>query len=103
MEILIKNQQRKIPIKTKFVKSKIKKILQHLELQDFAIGIWFTTNKTIKKYNNKYRKKNKATDILSFPYHPDLKPEETIKIDHSEDKNLGDIIISVERVKKDVF
>lgn len=99
--ILLKNTQKKSKLNQNEIKSKIKIILEHLGYQDFDIGIWFTTNPTIKKYNLKYRKKNKITDILSFPYHDELKPGQKIKISSNEDKNLGDIIISLERAKTD--
>jgi rRNA maturation RNase YbeY len=98
--ILIRNTQRKIKINIKEITSNIKKMLVVIDYSDFDIGVWFTTNKTIRSYNKKYRKKDSATDILSFPYHPNLKPGKRVKILHSEDKNLGDIIISLEFVKK---
>jgi len=68
---------------------------------DFDIGVWFTTNKTIREYSKKFRKKDKPTDILSFPYHDKLKPGQKIVVKEPEDKNLGDIIISVEFAKKE--
>ena len=45
-----------------------------------------SNNKNIKKLNKDFRKKNKPTDILSFPY------EKKIKIDKKT--YIGDIIIS---------
>ena len=96
--ILIKNTQRKIKINTKALKANVSKMLSSLGYEDYDISIWFTTNATIRKYNKKYRKKDKATDILSFPYH-DIKPGEKIKPLEPEDKNLGDIIISLEYVQ----
>ncbi|MFH1644776.1 MAG: rRNA maturation RNase YbeY [bacterium] len=101
--ILIKNKQRKTTINQKEIKSKIEKILKHLDYTNFDIGIWFTTNQTIKKYNQKYRNKNKATDVLSFPFHEKIQPGRKITVKANEDKNLGDIIISLERAKKDAF
>lgn len=94
--ILIKNNQKKIKINSVKIKKDIEKILKFLGYKDFDVGVWFTTNQTIKKYNKKYRKKDKATDILSFPYHTDLKPGQKIKSKSEEDKNLGDFIISLE-------
>jgi len=94
--ILIKNTQHKISANTDKIKKDVDQMLHLLNYQDFDIGIWLTTNQTIRKYNFMYRKKNKATDILSFPYHTSLKPGQRIKITTEEDKNLGDIIISLE-------
>jgi len=98
--VLIKNKQKKISINQKEIKTGIEKILKFLGYQDFDIGIWFTTNQTIKKYNKLYRNKNKVTDILSFPYHPKLKPGQKIKAKSPEEQNLGDIIISLEKAKQ---
>lgn len=95
--ITIKNTQRTIAIDKKFVTKIAETILAKLEYQDFDLGIWFTTNKTIRSYNKQYRNKDKATDILSFPYHQ-LKPGQRITVHCDEDKNIGDIIISLEFV-----
>jgi probable rRNA maturation factor len=75
-------------------------LLQDLGYADFDINVVLTTNATIRRYNRDYRHKDKPTDILSFPYHPDLKPGQRIKVKDEEDKNLGDLIISVEYVRR---
>lgn len=98
--ILIKNTQRSIFVDVKKLQNDIEKILHSLGYDDFDIGIWLTTNKTIHKYNRDYRHKDKPTDILSFSFYPGLKPGERISAKNSEDKNLGDLIISVEYVQK---
>lgn len=99
--ILIKNSQRKIELNRQELEKKIQKILDHLGYANFDIGIWFTTNATIKKYNKQYRNKDKATDTLSFPYHYNLVAGKRIKAVSVDDKNLGDIIISPDYVQKD--
>ena len=76
--ILIKNTQKKIKIDINHIKKDVQTILNLLGYPDFDIGIWFTTNPTIRKYNKEYREKDKATDVLSFPYHETLKPGEKI-------------------------
>jgi probable rRNA maturation factor len=96
--ITIKNTQRSYKINTKTVERDAQIILDELGYSDFDLGIWFTTNKTVRGYNKTYRKKDVATDILSFPYHPDLQPGDKVKVESEEDKNVGDIIISVEYV-----
>ncbi len=101
--ILIKNTQRKITINENKIKSDVAKMLHLLNYDNFDIGIWFTTNQTIKKYNKKYRKKDKPTDILSFPFHQDLKAGQKIRAKTEDEKNLGDIIISAEFAQKDAL
>jgi probable rRNA maturation factor len=93
--ITIYNRQRKILINTKHIQQTAQQMLNCIGYGDFDLGILFTTDATIKKYNATYRKKNNPTDILSFPYHPNLKPGQKINIITPDDKNLGDIIISL--------
>jgi rRNA maturation RNase YbeY len=99
--ILVRNTQRTIPVDTKKLKGDTEKILDALNYKDFDIGIWLCSNKTIQDYNKRYRNKDKPTDILSFPYHPELKAGERIKPETEEDKNLGDIIIAPAYVTKE--
>ncbi len=99
--ITIKNTQRTIRLSTTRLERHAQKMLDSLGYSDFDLGIWLTTDATIRKYNRQYRGKDKPTDILSFPYHPKLKPGERILPREEEDKNLGDLIISLAYVKKD--
>jgi len=98
--ILIKNTQRKVIISLKKLKEDAQKILRILHYDEYDLGIWITTNKTIHTYNRDYRKKDKPTDILSFSYHPTLKAGDRINAKSEDDKNLGDLIISAEYVQK---
>jgi len=91
--IHIKNTQRAIAIDRAQIEKDVTKILQLLKYPDFDIGIWFTTEKTIRTYNKTYRNKDKATDILSFPVYPDLKAGERIHACCDDDANLGDLIL----------
>ncbi|KAF0135124.1 MAG: hypothetical protein FD145_262 [Candidatus Saganbacteria bacterium] len=49
----------------KSVKISVVKILKENKLSG-KLGITFIDDKEMKKLNNKYRKKNKSTDVLSF-------------------------------------
>ncbi len=55
-------------------------------------------NKEIKMLNKKFRKRNRVTDVLSFPFQTkkDLKK----KLKREKEIYLGDIIINLNRVKK---
>ncbi len=97
--ITIKNTQRTHKIDIEKVRADAQIILNELGYSDFDLGIWFTTSKMVREYNKTYRDKDKATDILSFPYHTDLKPGQRIKVKEEEDKNVGDILIAVEFVE----
>ena len=51
-----------------------------------SLNLLLSNNKNIKKLNKKFRKKNKSTDVLSFPFNK--------KIKISKETYIGDIIIS---------
>jgi rRNA maturation RNase YbeY len=96
--IVIKNTQRKFKINIKRLKQTAEIVLNELGYKDFDLGMWLTTNKTIHSYNKQYRNKDKPTDILSFPYHQ-LEPGKSIPLNLDDDeKNVGDLIISLEFV-----
>ena len=63
--------------------------------------ITFTTPEEIKKINKKYRKIDKATDVLSFPMFEKDELDEKIKSgDFPYEDVLGDVIISIEKVRE---
>ncbi len=99
--INIKNTQRSITVSTARLKANAQKMLNALGYGDFDLGIWLTTDATIRRYNKDYRGKDSATDILSFSYHDQLQPGDDIIVKEPEDKNLGDLIISIPYVKND--
>ncbi|EKD48796.1 MAG: C21orf57 isoform A protein [uncultured bacterium] len=99
--IALTNNQ-KVPLDIKQFEQDAQTILNHLGYGDFDLGILITDNKTIHAFNETYRGKDKPTDILSFPFHPELKAGEQIAPETEDDKNLGDIIISPEYVKADL-
>tara|TARA_Y100001958_G_C21228457_1_gene553952 strand:+ start:1949 stop:2413 length:465 start_codon:yes stop_codon:yes gene_type:complete len=51
----------------------------------------------IKKLNKKFRKKNKSTDVLSFPFYN--KKELSYKLAKNKEVYLGDIIINLNKIK----
>lgn len=96
--ILIKNRQKKYPIDIQSVVNHMQLLLNALGYGDFDVGLWFTTNTTIAHYNKIYRHKSGPTDILSFSYHTDINAGQKIVPEGPDDRNLGDIIISLEYV-----
>lgn len=100
--ILIQNNQTTVPIDLKKLKSDTQKILKALELSRFDISIILTDNSTMQTYNRDYRQQDKPTDILSFPYHPELKPGTKILVHTPEDRNLGDLILAPQYILDDL-
>ena len=58
-------------------------------------------NNEIRKLNKKFRKKNKATDVLSFPFQSKSELEKKLK--KKEEIYLGDIIINLDKIKSRNF
>lgn len=91
--VIIKNTQRTIACDVKRLQADAEIMLKALDYEGFDLGIWITNNKTVRQYNKQYRGFDKATDILSFPFH-DLKPGERINASSPDQKNIGDLLIS---------
>ena len=58
------------------------------KIQEFTL--FLTNNRKMKSLNNKFRKKNKATDVLSFPFNYKI----------TKNSYLGDMAISYEIINK---
>ena len=56
-----------------------------------------SNNKEIKLLNKKFRKKNKTTDVLSFPFQ--TKYELNKKLKKEKEIYIGDIIINLSKIK----
>ena len=82
---LILNSLKKFPKRYRFIYKKVN------------ISVLLTNNKKIKFLNKKFRNKNKATDILSFPFFDKKAQKKGLK---NKKIYLGDIIISHEEFKK---
>ena len=54
-------------------------------------------DKDIKNLNKKFRKKNKSTDVLSFPFYK--KKDLKAKLKNEKEIYLGDIIINLNKIK----
>lgn len=75
-------------------------ITEQLELINLYINIILTTPKNIREINGKYRNIDKETDVLSFPMFEKEEIEKLKTEGNSIPEALGDIIISIDRVKE---
>ena len=85
------------------VKKVLNKCFEEEGLLDskLIITITFTTPEEIRKINKKYRKIDRATDVLSFPMFEKAELDEKIKNkDFLYEDVLGDVIISIDKVKE---
>jgi len=77
------NRQRKTKIDTKAWETFAARAAGAIGKKDSSATIAFVSDKTIRQLNRQFRGVDKATDVLSFPA-------------ADEERNLGDIAISVE-------
>ena len=87
----------------KIVEKVLKKCFEEEGLIDskLIMTITFTTPEEIRKINKKYRKIDRATDVLSFPMFEKAELDEKIKNkDFLYEDVLGDVIISIDKVKE---
>ncbi len=77
-----------------YFKKKFSKLLKHrlFKKKSKNLTIFLTNNKKMKILNKKFRNKNNETDVLSFPFHQNIKKSKNVY--------LGDIAISYEIIKK---
>ena len=106
VEINNKSWHRKIRYPKKYFNKKLNKIFRNIKLfknKDLTFTILLTNSVKMKSLNKKFRKKNKSTDVLSFPS-ASLYGLKSIR---KKNFYLGDIAVSYEivnsRSKKNNF
>ena len=83
-----------------YLDKKIKKINleeKKLKKNNIFCTLLLSGNKEIKHLNQKFRKKNKITDVLSFPFYK--KKDLNKKLKKEKELYLGDIIINLNKIK----
>ncbi|KAK7795789.1 hypothetical protein U0070_011753 [Myodes glareolus] len=98
MSLVIKNLQRVVPIRRVPLRGRMNVVRSILGVKDFDVGIICVDNKRIQHINRIYRKKNVPTDVLSFPFHENLKAGEFPQPQSPDDYNLGDVFLGVEYI-----
>ena len=85
---------------SKYLEKKLKKLDKNnifFKKKELEFSIFLAGNKEIKNLNKKFRKKNKSTDVLSFPFY-----EKKLLLKLIKKKNapvyLGDIIINFDKI-----
>ncbi len=85
----------------KMVNSLLEFAGKHLELPvDTEMSVTFVDNENIQKINKTYRGKDQPTDVISFAIEDEVEDELMINFDGLDEpmpRNIGDIIISVDK------
>ena len=100
--ITIDFESKKLKLTTVWVRRTLQEILAHAE-RDIAvpgvneINVLFTDDKRIRVINREFRKKDKATDVLSFPQYTPREISGRGRIrELVVSPSLGDLVISTE-------
>ncbi len=97
-EVLIYNlDKQNIPSKRFFCSIVEKSLVKIGERKKIALSLIFVDSQKIRRLNNYWRGKNKATTVLSFPLN-EILVEELVE----KEKILGDIFLCPEEIKKQV-
>ena len=95
VNVAIDNKQwlKKVKNPKKYLTQKLKKISKLLKLKKkIILTVLLTNSVRLKKLNKKFRKKNKTTDVLSFPFYN----SKNLKLKKNKPNYIGDIAISYE-------
>jgi len=71
---------------------------ENMEDYKLYVSVTLTNPENIRKLNAEYRQIDKETDVLSFPMFEKDEIKDLKNLDHEE--VLGDIVISIDRVKE---
>ncbi|MBN1907705.1 MAG: rRNA maturation RNase YbeY [Deltaproteobacteria bacterium] len=95
MEIQIKSARRIQGLKKELIARKMEKALKDLGCNDSELSILITGDEEIHKLNMGYLKRDKPTNVLSFPMNAGDQVVNT--------GMLGDIVISADTAKREAF
>jgi len=94
---------KKIKNPKKYLNQKLKKTSKFFKDKKIIFTILLTNSMKMKKLNKKFRKLNKTTDVLAFPYFS----SKNLKLSKNKEIYIGDIAVSYEiinsRSKKNNF
>ena len=101
IEVKNKSWNKKLRNPRRYLNKKLKKISKNIKFfrnKNITFTILLTNSLNMKKLNKKFRKKNKSTDVLSFPSFSQKK----LKLIKEKEIYLGDIAASYEIIKSRV-
>ncbi|KAG1925495.1 endoribonuclease YbeY [Pimephales promelas] len=98
MGLVLRNLQTVVPLRRARMRKDVE-ILRHIfGVQRFDMGIICVDNRRIQRINRVYRRRDRPTDVLAFPFYEDLRPGKLPCVLQRDEYNLGDIFLGVECV-----
>ncbi|XP_063787908.1 endoribonuclease YbeY isoform X2 [Pseudophryne corroboree] len=98
MSLLIRNMQRVVCLRRAPLRKNLEIARSCLGVGGFNVGVICINDARIRQINKRYRKKDAATDVLSFPFHEGLCPGFLPDPSFRDEYNLGDIYLGVEYI-----
>ncbi|XP_078084977.1 endoribonuclease YbeY [Mustelus asterias] len=98
MSLVIRNLQRAVPLRRARLRRDSQALRHILGLARFDLALICVDDRRMRALNGLYRGQEAATDVLSFPFHQDLKAGDIPKPLYQDEYNLGDIFLGVEYI-----
>jgi probable rRNA maturation factor len=100
--IYFENRVKKSGVDARRIKSIARALLREVGEEDSALSISLVGDREIQDLNREHRRKDKPTDVLSFPLHPsDFEDSGTsAECPGLPERLLGDIVISVDTARR---
>lgn len=92
-DLIVLNRQRKFAIQVSSLNRFLLQLCLRLGVSHKECIVLLTNDRTIRRLNQRFRNKDKATDVLSFPCASD----QDLSFENSY---LGDVVISVETARR---
>ncbi|KAJ2781836.1 hypothetical protein H4R18_002645 [Coemansia javaensis] len=93
--VLVSSRQRLVWLPLRSIRRQMEVLLECSGYAGWDVGVHFVDDGRIHELNRQYRGKDRATDILSFPFHEAAEPEAFAAHAHCEDmRNLGDMFLA---------
>ena len=88
MPVTMSNRQRRVAVKTPFVKRQARRVMVYLGCHDRELSVVFVNDEGMRSLNRAYRSKDRSTNVLAFPQCQTYPGEPQTQM-------LGDIVISL--------
>lgn len=98
----IQNSQ-KMVVNERWLHETTMNVLRFLEYDHFDLSILLVDDQEMQKYNKQFRRIDKPTDVLSFPFFTDAQPGKKLTPLTQEERILGDIIMAPLYIKENLY
>ncbi|XP_074120593.1 endoribonuclease YbeY isoform X2 [Sminthopsis crassicaudata] len=98
MSLVLRNLQRAVPVRRVPLRARIELLRGILGVRRFDLGVICMDNEGIQRLNRTYRGSPGPTDVLSFPFHENLRAGAVPQPERPDDFNLGDLFLGVEYI-----